>query len=209
MLTPNFMRDTMSQGWASVSVLGMSLCVPTELVICREESGTFITRGVRCADCDSYANSDYIFASQRCHTDPRLKTLFSYDINCQYCKKFPPRMLALPSYLRFVAAPSLFVFSIPKLHVRGHRTDCGPVFSLNYLFGAGQTDGEGVERAWAMMGPVATSTKEMGPGHRRDTLDDHWGYWNWTKLFGLGKSQHFENSKVPKLPSKVPFSSVG
>ena len=39
-----------------------------------------------------------------------------------------------------------------------------------------------------MMGPVATSTKEMGPGHRHDMLDDHWGYWNWTKLFGLGET---------------------
>ncbi|KAJ7604795.1 hypothetical protein DFH06DRAFT_1020618 [Mycena polygramma] len=28
----------------------------------------------------------------------------------------------------------------------------------------------------------------MGPGTRHDTLDDHWGHWNWEKLLGLGKT---------------------
>ena len=26
----------------------------------------------------------------------------------------------------------------------------------------------------------------MGPGTHHDTLDDHWGAWNWRKLVGLG-----------------------
>ncbi|EEC00016.1 hypothetical protein MPER_00146, partial [Moniliophthora perniciosa FA553] len=57
---------------------------------------------------------------------------------------------------------------------------------LNYAVGVGRTDGEGVERNWAGQGPIATSTTEMGPGSRHDTLDDHWGHWNWKKLTGLG-----------------------
>ncbi|KAK7453266.1 hypothetical protein VKT23_011942 [Stygiomarasmius scandens] len=32
------------------------------------------------------------------------------------------------------------------------------------------------------MGPVATSTRDMGPGSRHDTMDNHWGHWNWVKL---------------------------
>ncbi|KAJ7871245.1 hypothetical protein B0H14DRAFT_2257556, partial [Mycena olivaceomarginata] len=27
----------------------------------------------------------------------------------------------------------------------------------------------------------------MGPGARHDTLDDHWGHWNWRELVGLGE----------------------
>ncbi|KAK7021960.1 hypothetical protein VNI00_017139 [Paramarasmius palmivorus] len=27
----------------------------------------------------------------------------------------------------------------------------------------------------------------MGPGARHDMLDDHWGFWNWQKLVGLGQ----------------------
>ncbi|KAJ7576760.1 hypothetical protein C8J56DRAFT_899392 [Mycena floridula] len=51
----------------------------------------------------------------------------------------------------------------------------------------GRTDREGVERPWANIGPVATSMREMGPGHRHDMLDDHWHDWNWRKIVALGK----------------------
>ncbi|KAJ7761381.1 hypothetical protein B0H16DRAFT_1719547 [Mycena metata] len=34
-------------------------------------------------------------------------------------------------------------------------------------------DGEAVERVWANANPVASSTRDMGPGSRHDTLDDH------------------------------------
>ncbi|KAJ6447493.1 hypothetical protein C8R47DRAFT_938422, partial [Mycena vitilis] len=57
---------------------------------------------------------------------------------------------------------------------------------LNYTAGSARTDGEGIERPWANIGPVSTSTVEMGPGARHDTLDDHWGHWNWGKFIGLG-----------------------
>jgi hypothetical protein len=51
------------------------------------------------------------------------------------------------------------------------------------------TDGEGVERHWANLGPLGTSTREMGPGHRRDTIDDHLDHWNWLKMISLGVSR--------------------
>ncbi|KAK7026667.1 hypothetical protein VNI00_015540 [Paramarasmius palmivorus] len=47
-------------------------------------------------------------------------------------------------------------------------------------------DGEGIETNWAGQGPITTSTTEMGPGSRHDTLDDQWGQWNWDKTKGLG-----------------------
>ncbi|KAK7008357.1 hypothetical protein R3P38DRAFT_2551264, partial [Favolaschia claudopus] len=51
----------------------------------------------------------------------------------------------------------------------------------------GQTDGEAPERGWANANPLATSTKEMGPGARRDTLDDHFNDWNHKKIIALGR----------------------
>jgi len=74
-----------------------------------------------------------------------------------------------------------------KLHIRGHNIACQEVFSFHFLAGTGQTNGEGIERHWASLGPIATSTVEMGPGHRRDTIDDHLNSWNWRKVIGLGK----------------------
>ncbi|KAF7322736.1 hypothetical protein HMN09_00052500 [Mycena chlorophos] len=67
------------------------------------------------------------------------------------------------------------------MHIKGHILLCQIFFSLYLALGAGQTDGEGIERVWAMSGGMASSTKSSGPGARSDQLDDHWGFWNWTK----------------------------
>ncbi|KAG1797160.1 hypothetical protein EV424DRAFT_1352893 [Suillus variegatus] len=51
----------------------------------------------------------------------------------------------------------------------------------------GHTDGEAPERGWANINCVALSTKEMGPGACHNTLDDHFGDWNWKKITMLGE----------------------
>ncbi|KAJ7301433.1 hypothetical protein DFH08DRAFT_978753 [Mycena albidolilacea] len=60
-------------------------------------------------------------------------------------------------------------------------------YSLDLVPGSAETDGEAIERPWAHIGGVATSTREMGPGSREDTLNAHWSSWNWDKLVGLGE----------------------
>jgi hypothetical protein len=54
-----------------------------------------------------------------------------------------------------------------------------------------RTDGENPERWWAHINPVSMSTKEMGPGARQDTLDDHASAWNFRKVTGFGKPTLF------------------
>ncbi|KAG1729494.1 uncharacterized protein EDB91DRAFT_1239214 [Suillus paluster] len=60
------------------------------------------------------------------------------------------------------------------------------MFSFNWSCWVGCTDGEAPEQGWLNINPVASSTKEMGPGCRWDTLDDHFGDWNWKKVVNLG-----------------------
>lgn len=79
-------------------------------------------------------------------------------------------------------------FAVPKFHLPPHESKCQAPHSLNFKPGAGETDGEGIERNWAMTNGAAASTKEMGPGARHDTLDDHCGHGNWQKLIGLGEN---------------------
>lgn len=129
---------------------------------------------------------DYIFASVLRHHNSTLPKVASYDIACQWSKHLISRLKSLPPLVRLVLALHLIRFVIPKLHIHAHTQLCQRTYSLNNLPGAGNTDGEGIERPWANTGPVATSTTEMGPGSRHDTLDDHWGHWNWQKLVGLG-----------------------
>ncbi|THU91203.1 hypothetical protein K435DRAFT_801462 [Dendrothele bispora CBS 962.96] len=70
---------------------------------------------------------------------------------------------------------------IPKFHLSAHQEGCHLDFNLNYTPRVGTTDGEGVERGWAVTNTLASSTKVMGPGSRHDVLDDHFGSSNWIK----------------------------
>ncbi|KAJ7314860.1 hypothetical protein DFH08DRAFT_917800 [Mycena albidolilacea] len=79
-----------------------------------------------------------------------------------------------------------YVWLIPKFHLPAHIEACNILFSFNLTPYVGQTDGEAPERGWANANPLATSTKEMGPGARRDALDDHFNDWNHKKIVGLG-----------------------
>jgi len=77
-------------------------------------------------------------------------------------------------------------YLVPKFHLPAHVEACNLGFSFNLTKGVGRTDGEAPERGWANINPAAQSTKEMGPGSRRDTLDDHFGDWNWKKIIKMG-----------------------
>lgn len=78
-------------------------------------------------------------------------------------------------------------FFVPKFHLPVHIGKCQTAFSFNWSCWVGSTDGEALERGWSNINLVASSMKEMGPGCRCDTLDDHFGDWNWKKLVNLGK----------------------
>ena len=60
-------------------------------------------------------------------------------------------------------------------------------YSLNYVDGAGRTDGKVIECTHTTTGLLSGSTKQMGPGYHHDALDMHWQFWNWQKIVGLGK----------------------
>lgn len=134
---------------------------------------------------------DYAYASLLRHHDPALSKVTSYDIACQWSKNVISRLNALPSLVRTDLAEQITRFVVPKLHIGGHEIFCQLEYSLNWLWGAGRTDGEGIERPWAHMGPIATSTRDMGPGARHGTMNDHFGHWNWVKLTRLGQSHMF------------------
>ncbi|KAG1760085.1 hypothetical protein EV702DRAFT_1208029 [Suillus placidus] len=116
---------------------------------------------------ERYMNMDFLFFSSL--RGRYVDTLnVSYDIACQWHKNLWQRMSTMPL----------------ELHLDHLATFTK--FSFNFSKNVGRTDGEAPERGWSNINPVASSTKEMGPGSRRDTLDDHFGDWNWKKVVGLG-----------------------
>ncbi|KAG0706718.1 hypothetical protein DFH29DRAFT_899642 [Suillus ampliporus] len=106
-----------------------------------------------------------------------LQTLnISYDITCH----------AFPTSMQFDHTSKVISFFVPKFHLPAHVEKCQTTFSFNFKQGIGRTDGEAPECGWANINPVASSTKEMGPGAMWDTLDDFFSDWNWKKVVGLG-----------------------
>lgn len=132
----------------------------------------------------SYVNMDYIFLSSLKRNPPAFLVV-SYDIACQWsiklakrCRLYPPNVIS-DSGLNIS-------YLIPKFHLPAHVPKCQIKYSFNLTPGVGRTDGEAPERGWADANAVAASTKEMGPGSRRDTLDDHFGDRNWGKITQIG-----------------------
>ncbi|KAG1727454.1 uncharacterized protein EDB91DRAFT_1239524 [Suillus paluster] len=121
---------------------------------------------------ERYTNMDFLFFS----------TLRGRD----WHKNLWERMSAMPSELHLNHSAKFIRFFVPKFHLPVHVLKCQTMFSFNFLKNVGCTDGEAPERGWSNINPVASSTKEMGPGSRRNTLDDHFSDWNWKKVVGLG-----------------------
>ena len=129
---------------------------------------------------------DYLFFSAL--RDMPIKRInISYDIVCQWEHHLWERMLTLPLPMHLPHAEKTVVTFIPKFHLPAHVRECQWKYSFNYIQGGARTDGEAPERGWSTLNAVVSSTKEMGPGHRQDTLDDLIGDSNWKKTIGLGR----------------------
>ncbi|KAG1830663.1 hypothetical protein EV424DRAFT_1470336 [Suillus variegatus] len=134
---------------------------------------------------ERYVDMDYLFFSMLRHTV--IDTLnVSYNIACQWHKKLWHCMSIFPVSMHLLPAFKTISFFVPKFHLPAHIEECQTSFSFNFKSGVGRTDGEAPERGWANINPIASSTKEMGPGAWRDTLDNYFGDSNWKKVVKLG-----------------------
>ncbi|EIM90992.1 uncharacterized protein STEHIDRAFT_44851, partial [Stereum hirsutum FP-91666 SS1] len=136
---------------------------------------------------ERYANMDYIFLASIIGI-MLLALVSSYDIGCQWSINFWERMAEMPDHLQMADSIINILFVVPAFHLEAHIEKCKPLFSPRFSRWLALTEFEAIERIWAILNGAAFSTKEMRPGHRRDTLDDFCGYANWTKTIKLGSS---------------------
>lgn len=129
---------------------------------------------------------DYIFFSGLVGTTLLMLNV-SYDICCQWSINLWTRMATFPEGWRLDTVGIIWTYLVPKFHLPAHVEKCQTAYLFNYTRGVGRTDGEAPERGWANINAAATSTKEMGPGSRRDILDDHFGNWNPMKIVAMGQ----------------------
>lgn len=144
-----------------------------------------------------YANTDYALAHSLVEANDQRWIMLSYDIWCQYSvniqkrfeKWFPEASRLLPCIRG----------AIPKMHIKNHIASCQQLWAFNYIKYSGETWGENIEGGWAEQNQAAGSTKEQNDGHRHDTLDEFFGFWNWTKLHQIGELLYFHD-QVLMLP---------
>ena len=134
-----------------------------------------------------YINMDFFLFSGLRRT--AIKSIMvSYDIACQWCKKFWKRMeVAFPESWCINRSEVDIRFLVHKFHLLAHIESCHRSFSFNYTPFVSRTDGEAPEHGWADLNGLTSRTHEMGPGSQQDTIEDHLGDWNWKKIVSLGK----------------------
>jgi hypothetical protein len=134
-----------------------------------------------------YCNMDYIWLSTLKHSTNK-KILSIYDIMCQWRINLFARTAKAPDFIRRPLDPADLRVAIPKFHLLAHGDPCQVRYSLNFMHGVGRVDGEGVERCWSVLNGISRSTRQMGPGSRKDTIEDHCGHSNWRKIVNKGEN---------------------
>lgn len=111
--------------------------------------------------------------------------LFCYDVACQWGIKFKQRLQQGAPYLTMPPEVQLTV-AVGKFHLGAHIESCFAAYSLNFIKGAAQVDGEALEALWAPLNKSAPSTRSMSTSYRREALDWQMNESNWRKLLNIG-----------------------
>ena len=118
-------------------------------------------------------------------TAPMESALIIYDVACQWSLHFESRVAGS----RFLSLEhvSEVIPAIGKFHLAAHVPGCFTKFSLNFVQGAGQLDGEILETLWSEFNKVSASARSMSKAHRTEVYDDYMRDSNWKKLVGIGE----------------------
>ena len=68
-----------------------------------------------------------------------------------------------------------------------HIPECFPKYTLNFVEGAGEVDGDILETLWSGMDEVAGLAQAMSLAHHQEVLDDYMNDSNWWKMIRTGR----------------------
>jgi hypothetical protein len=126
-------------------------------------------------------NMDYAICNALSYKTQGLnRALVIYDIGCQWWINFKKR-LDQSRYLSVPAAMEILV-AVGSFHLGAHIPECFVRYSLHFIRGVGQLDGEILETLWAAFNKISAGTRAMTAAHRREVYDDHMRDSNWKKM---------------------------
>jgi hypothetical protein len=107
-----------------------------------------------------------------------------YDISCQWWKNFHKRL----QESRYLSVPDgmTIIPAVGSFHLGAHIPECFALYSLHFVEGSGQIDGEILETLWGPFNKIAPMARAMSAAHRREVYDDHMRDSNWKKLVRMG-----------------------
>jgi hypothetical protein len=112
-----------------------------------------------------------------------VQALIVYDICCQWSIHFQQRVseskfLELYDSLEITGA-------VGKWHLAAHIPECFPRFSLNFVEGSGELDGEILETLWSGLDEVAGMAQAMSIAHHQEVIDEYMNDSNWRKIIRM------------------------
>jgi hypothetical protein len=131
-------------------------------------------------------NIDYSICQALKSFPQHQRALIIYDICCQWIIHFHERVSE--SEFLAVSEPLDILGAVGKWHLAAHIPECFPKFTLNFVEGAGQVEGEILETLWPGLDQVAGLTQAMSIAHRQEILDDYMNDSNWRKIIWMGKN---------------------
>ena len=116
-----------------------------------------------------------------------IRALIIYDICCQWIIHFRQHVsesefLELWESLEITGA-------VGKFHLAAHIAECFPKFTLNFVEGAGEVEGEILETLWSGMDEVAGLAQAMSIAHHQEVLDQYMNDSNWQKMIRIGRQR--------------------
>ena len=126
------------------------------------------------------------------------QALVIYDIGCQWIINFLKRLKQ--SHLSIPEAMELLV-ALGKFHLSAHIQECFVLYSLNFMYGSGQIDGEILETLWLPFNFISALAGTMSMASHHQLYDDHMRDSNWKKIAGIGECHIFQNCVSVIKPS--------
>ena len=141
-------------------------------------------------DEDRQINMDYSICQALKRFPRHQRALVIYDICCQWIIHFRERVsesefLELQDSMEITGA-------VGKWHLAAHIPECFPKFTLNFVEGAGEVEGEILETLWSGLDEIAAMAQAMSVAHHQEVIDDHMNDSNWCKIIRIGECLYYE-----------------
>ena len=85
---------------------------------------------------------------------------------------------------------------VRKWHLAAHIQECFLKFSLNFIEGTGQVEGEILETLWSRMDEIARLAQSMLIAHHQEMVDEHMNDNNWQKTIRMGRYLYLFCSRI-------------